>query len=135
MGWQFYSDSDGKWAGHGGNNNGVSSEMYLQLTTRNAIGWVSNVGFLTSEEKDKISNKLMSAAQAMGSIVGSTSGSSCTKKTWNSNSCRDDSTFKSKKIKNCRWVGKSKKNLKKYCKKKVKGKFVKDWCPVTCTNC
>jgi len=121
-------------AGHDGSETGVSSELYLHLTSGVAIGWLGN-GELKDNEFKILTQKLLSEAISMGSIPSPPFSGECDKTWIRSSACTDDSSFKFNGKRNCQWVGKSLRNLKRYCNKQIDGKFIRDWCPLTCTNC
>ena len=117
-------------AGHDGSETGVSSELYLHLSSGVAIGWLAN-GELKYNEYKLLTQKLLTEAKSLGGITPS---SGTCNKTWMS-VCKDDESFVFNGNRNCKWVGKSLKNIKKFCKKQMSGKFIRDWCPLSCTNC
>ena len=117
-------------AGHDGSETGVSSELYLHLSSGVAIGWLAN-GELNGSGYKLLTQKLLTEAKSMGGI---TLSSGTCNKTW-INACEDDGSFVFNGNRNCKWVGKSLKNMKKFCNKQRSGKFIRDWCLFSCTNC
>lgn len=128
MGWFLYSGG----AGHDGGETGVSSDLFLQLQDpRVAVGWVAN-GELTDNEFNVLTKGLLDAAKKMGTVPFPPT-ENCTRM-WNSSACADDKGFMIKG-KPCQWIGQSLFRINKFCKKNSQGKSIKEWCPVSCTNC